>query len=71
MYKRQLLLSQVAACQVAGYFPGHKVTDLVQQLWAAVHGYVSLELLGLNFVDDRDAAFLGFMEALFAGLNAR
>jgi len=34
-----------------------------------VHGYVSLELLGLNFVDDRDAAFLGFMEALFAGLN--
>jgi len=66
----ELLLSQVAACQAAGYFSGRNITDLVQQLWAAVHGYVSLELLGLNFVDDRDAAFLSVMEALFAGLNA-
>ena len=65
----ELLQSQVTACQTAGFFPGHKVTDLVQQLWSAVHGYVSLEHLGLNFVDDRDTAFLGLMEVLFIGLN--
>jgi len=66
----ELLASQVQACQDAGYFTSKNVPDLAQILWSAVHGYVSLELLGVNFASDRELVFTQFMTAMFQGLNA-
>jgi hypothetical protein len=44
-----VLVTLVERCQREGYFaPGPPIT-LAQLIWASVHGFVALELLGLNF----------------------
>ena len=42
-----------------------------QQIWSALHGAVSLELLGIGFAEDPDAAFEAMLDALLAGMEAR
>jgi AcrR family transcriptional regulator len=46
-------------------------TDAAQAYWAAVHGYVSLEILDINFAHDADATFDGLLGALVRGSEAR
>ena len=57
-------------CTDVGMFPGRSYVDVAQQLWAAVHGYVSLEILGINFASHRDRVFRDFVEAVVTGLDA-
>ncbi|TXH41584.1 MAG: hypothetical protein E6Q90_11505 [Actinobacteria bacterium] len=45
--------------------------DVAQQIWSALHGAVSLELLGISFAEDPDAAFEAMLDALLAGMEAR
>ena len=44
-------------------------TDTAQLIWATIHGWVSLELLGLGFVEDQDAGYDRLCEALLRGLR--
>jgi hypothetical protein len=39
-------------------------------LWSACHGYVSLEILDINFASEPDATFVGLLAALQSGLEA-
>jgi AcrR family transcriptional regulator len=45
------------------------LTDLAQIIWASVHGWVSLELLGIGFAQDQDAVFDRAYTALLRGLR--
>ena len=65
----EILAGQVQRCQERGIFAGRSYSDVAQQLWAAVHGYVALEILGINFASDRDAVFHDFIVALVNGLD--
>jgi hypothetical protein len=38
-------------------------------IWATIHGWVSLELLGLGFVDDHELWYDRLCEALLRGLR--
>ena len=65
----EVMVQQVEAAKAVGYFAGHDTNDVVQQLLSAVHGYVSLELLNMNFSTDRDATFAQYVHAIIAGLS--
>jgi AcrR family transcriptional regulator len=67
----EILAGQVQRCQEEGRFLGRSCPDVAQQLWAAVHGYVSLEILGINFASDRAAVFDDFIQSLINGFDAR
>lgn len=66
----EVLAGQVQRCLDAGMFVGRSYVDVAQQLWAAVHGYVALEILGINFASDRDQIFRAFIDAIIRGLDA-
>jgi AcrR family transcriptional regulator len=66
----EILSGQVQECIDAGYFAGRVCTDVAQQLWAAVHGYVALEISDINFASDRAAVFDQLIESLLEGLDA-
>jgi AcrR family transcriptional regulator len=64
--------SLVAAVQRAmhgGVIADGPPTETAQLIWATIHGWVSLELLGLGFVEDQDAAYDRLCEALLRGLR--
>ncbi|MDH2904139.1 MAG: TetR/AcrR family transcriptional regulator [Actinomycetota bacterium] len=66
----EILAGQVQRCVDAGMFAGRSNVDTAQQIWAAVHGYVALEILGINFASDRERVFYDFLDALINGLDA-
>jgi hypothetical protein len=37
--------------------------------WSACHGYVSLEILNINFASDPDATYASMLAALQSGLE--
>jgi hypothetical protein len=45
--------------------------EVAQQIWSALHGGVSLELLGIGFAEDPDVGFEAMLDALLAGMEAR
>jgi AcrR family transcriptional regulator len=63
----EALVENVERCQRRDLFGGVQARDVAQVVWSACHGYVSLELLGINFAADRDATF----ELLLAMLQGR
>jgi AcrR family transcriptional regulator len=48
--------------------PGSPI-ETAQMIWASIHGWVSLELLGLGFVEDLDLWYDRLCEALLRGLR--
>jgi AcrR family transcriptional regulator len=65
----EILAGQVQRCEEAGMFARRFYVDVAQQVWAAVHGYVALEILGINFASDRDRVFHDFIDSLIRGLD--
>jgi AcrR family transcriptional regulator len=63
------LVNAVQRAMAAGVIAEAPLTDTAQILWSGVHGWVSLELLGIGFVDDQDAVFDRAYTALLAGLR--
>jgi len=49
--------------------PGHS-REIAQQLWAATHGAVTLELTDMHLVDDMAAMYDSLVETLLVGLGA-
>lgn len=65
----ETLVVNVERCQTLGLFDRSKARDAAQVIWSACHGYVSLELLGINFAGDRDATFELLLATLENGLR--
>lgn len=53
----------------AGVIAPGSPTETAQMIWASIHGWVSLELLGLGFVDDHELWYDRLCEALLRGLR--
>jgi AcrR family transcriptional regulator len=65
----ETLVVNVERCQSLGRFDRSQASDAAQVIWSACHGYVSLELLGINFAADRDATFEVMLAALQNGFR--
>jgi hypothetical protein len=44
-------------------------TETAQLIWASIHGWVSLELLGIGFVEDQAAGYDRLCTSLLLGLR--
>jgi len=66
----QMLVGHVERCQAAGHFTTWRAANVAQMLWAASHGYVSLEILGVNFSDSPDATYVDLLNGLLKGLSS-
>lgn len=63
------LLVIVERCQAAGLLKRSRASDAAQVIWSACHGYVSLELRGMNFAGNPDYTFAMLLETLRSGLR--
>jgi AcrR family transcriptional regulator len=63
------LVAGVERAMRAGVIAEGEPTETAQLIWATIHGWVSLELLGLGFVEDQDGAYDRLCEALLRGLR--
>ena len=64
------LVARVADAMAAGLLaPGDDV-DVAQQVWNALHGGVSLELVGVSFSSDPERTFAAMIDGLLRGLAA-
>ena len=54
----QALVTHVERCQAIGLFSGANANDAAQVIWSACHGYVSLELIDINFSAKRDETYV-------------
>ena len=63
------LVAAVERAMRAGVITDGEPTETAQLIWATIHGWVSLELLNLGFVEDRDAGYDRLCEALLRGLR--
>jgi AcrR family transcriptional regulator len=63
------LVAAVERAMDAGAIAVGEPTETAQLIWATIHGWVSLELLGLGFVEDQDAGYDHLCEALLRGLR--
>jgi AcrR family transcriptional regulator len=65
----QILINRVESAQRSGSFPAGRAINFAQAIWATVHGYVSLELLRVNFATDAEAAFEALLQAMYEGFS--
>ena len=65
----ETLVVNVERCQALGLFDRSTARDAAQVIWSACHGYVSLELQGINFAADREATFELLLETLRDGFR--
>ncbi len=63
------LVSAVRRAMDAGVIAAAEPTEIAQVIWAGVHGWVSLELLGIGFVENQDAGFERLCDAYLEGLR--
>jgi AcrR family transcriptional regulator len=63
------LVATVERAIRAGLIAPGSPTETAQMIWASIHGWVSLELLGFGFVEDRDLWYDRLSEALLRGLR--
>jgi AcrR family transcriptional regulator len=63
------LVAAVQRAITAGVIAEGEPTETAQLIWSSIHGWVSLELMGIGFVEDQDAAFDRLCTSLLAGLR--
>jgi AcrR family transcriptional regulator len=63
------LVATVERAIRAGVIAPGSPTETAQMIWAAIHGWVSLELLGFGFVEDQETGYDRLCEALLQGLR--
>ena len=63
------LVAAVQRAMAAGVIADASPTETAQLIWASIHGWVSLELLGIGFVEDQDAGFDRVCTSLLRGLR--
>jgi AcrR family transcriptional regulator len=65
----QALVTIVERCQAAGILTHSRASDAAQVIWSGCHGYVSLELHGINFAQNADDTYVMLLETLRRGLR--
>jgi AcrR family transcriptional regulator len=65
----QALVTIVERCQAAGILTHSRPSDAAQVIWSGCHGYVSLELHGVNFAQNPDDTYVMLLETLRRGLR--
>jgi AcrR family transcriptional regulator len=65
----QTMVSTVERCQAIGFFASVRSVDAAQIIWATCHGYVSLEILGINFAANRDETYRTLLTTLQSGFR--
>lgn len=63
------LVAAVQRAMGAGVLAEAEPTETAQIIWSNVHGWVSLELLGVGFVEDQGAGFDHSSACVLAGLR--
>jgi AcrR family transcriptional regulator len=63
------LVAAVQRAMEAGVVVEGPPTETAQLIWATIHGWLSLELLGIGFVEDQAAGFDRICRSLLAGLS--
>jgi AcrR family transcriptional regulator len=63
------LVSAVERAMSAGVLAEAEPTETAQIIWSNVHGWVSLELLGIGFVEDQEAVFERSCISVLEGLR--
>jgi AcrR family transcriptional regulator len=63
------LVNQVERAKDAGHFLHLRASDAAQMLWATSHGYVSLEILDVNFAHNAKATYEDLISGLLRGLK--
>jgi AcrR family transcriptional regulator len=63
------LVATVQRAIRAGVIAPGPPTETAQMIWASIHGWVSLELLGFGFVEELDVWYDRLCEALLRGLH--
>jgi AcrR family transcriptional regulator len=63
------LVAAVQRAMQAGVIAEASPTETAQLIWASIHGWVSLELLGLGFVEDKAAGYDRLCTSLLLGLR--
>lgn len=63
----QILVDRVEALQATGEFGADRSIDIAQGIWASVHGWVSLELMRVNFATSPDEAYDALLQAIYHG----
>jgi len=66
----QVMVDRVRSAQGVGVLTGFDPVDAAQMLWSAVHGFVSLEMLNINFAPDRDQAYTHYVRGMERGLSS-
>lgn len=64
------LVAMVERAQAAGLMPPVRSIDLAQAFWAAVHGFVTLELSDMVFAIDAAFTYEALLQALLDGFRA-
>jgi AcrR family transcriptional regulator len=65
----QILVDRVEGAQTAGALPNGRSIDLAMAFWSCVHGFVALEMVGMNFAIDRDSSYAIMLDGLVLGLS--
>ena len=63
------LVAAVQRAMAAGVIADASPSETAHVIWASIHGWVSLELLGIGFVEDQDAGFDRVCASLLRGLR--
>ena len=63
------LVAAVQRAIAAGVLAEGPPTETAQLIWSSIHGWVSLELLGIGFVEDQDAGFALVCTSMLRGLR--
>ena len=63
------LVAAVERAMTAGVIADASPSETAHVIWASIHGWVSLELLGIGFVEDQDAGFDRVCASVLRGLR--
>ena len=63
------LVAAVERAMAANVIVDSSPAETAQLIWASIHGWVSLELLGIGFVEDQTAGYDRMCQSLLRGLR--
>ncbi len=63
------LVTGVRRAMTAGVIAEGEPTETAQLIWSSIHGWVSLEVMGIGFVEDQQAGFDRVCSTMLDGLS--
>jgi hypothetical protein len=63
------LVTAVERAMAAGVIAEGEPTETAQLIWSSIHGWVSLEVMGIGFVEDQQAGFDRVCSTMLDGLS--